>query len=228
MADVARLITFCGRVQGVGFRFTAQRIACRYGIRGYVRNLPDGNVEMLAQESKENVAEMIKNAGKWAVSNCSCRQPHWIADPGNHCEHLLETCLFMGDMAKWGLAHNMCREITYEEAVEILHKSNENGLVHTHDPEEFICNCCHDCCVFFVGINSTGANILEPSEFVAKIDEEDCTACNLCADRCPVDAIEVDDFAVIDEDKCLGCGVCFPTCPTESVSLVRRPVVEQA
>jgi electron transport complex protein RnfB len=179
-------------------------------------------------DPKENVAEMIKNAGKWGVSNCSCRQPHWIADPGNHCEHLLETCLFMGNMAKWGLAHNMCREITYEEAVEILHKSNENGLVHTHDPEEFICNCCHDCCVFFVGINSTGANILEPSEFVAKIDEEDCTACNLCADRCPVDAIEVDDFAVIDEDKCLGCGVCFPTCPTESVSLVRRPVVEQA
>ena len=61
MADIARLVTFSGRVQGVGFRFTAQRIACRYGIRGYVRNLPDGNVEMLAQESGENVAEMLRD-----------------------------------------------------------------------------------------------------------------------------------------------------------------------
>jgi len=172
----------------------------------------------------ENVAELIKEAGYWGVSVCSCRLPHWVADPGNHCEHMLETCLFLGNMARWGVEHGMCREISYNEAVELLYKCNEDGLVHTYDPNMFICNCCHDCCVFFTGIRETGEKMLSPSEFVARMDSETCTACQTCAERCPVDAIEVDAFATVDEEKCLGCGVCYPTCPSESVSLVRRPV----
>ena len=71
MSDVGRLITFCGRVQGVGFRFTAQRVACRYGIRGYVRNLPDGNVEMLAQQSAENVAAVLRDISETFKANLS-------------------------------------------------------------------------------------------------------------------------------------------------------------
>jgi len=46
---VAKHIIFTGRVQGVGFRFTAHRIARRHGLTGFVRNLSDGSVEMLAQ-----------------------------------------------------------------------------------------------------------------------------------------------------------------------------------
>jgi acylphosphatase len=40
---------FSGRVQGVGFRYTAQSIARRHPVTGYVRNLPDGTVELVAQ-----------------------------------------------------------------------------------------------------------------------------------------------------------------------------------
>ncbi len=49
MEQVARRIIFSGRVQGVGFRFTALNIATRYKLTGYVRNLPSGSVEMVAQ-----------------------------------------------------------------------------------------------------------------------------------------------------------------------------------
>jgi heterodisulfide reductase subunit A-like polyferredoxin len=73
-------------------------------------------------------------------------------------------------------------------------------------------------------MKETGAKMLFPSEFVARMDSETCTACQICAECCPVDAIEVDAFATVDREKCLGCGVCDPTCPSESVSLVRRPV----
>ncbi|HLY31479.1 MAG TPA: acylphosphatase [Ktedonobacterales bacterium] len=38
-----------GRVQGVGYRFFAQRHASAQGVRGYVRNLPDGSVEVVAE-----------------------------------------------------------------------------------------------------------------------------------------------------------------------------------
>jgi acylphosphatase len=54
---IARHIVFSGRVQGIGFRFTALNIANRYGLMGHVKNLPDGDVEMLAQ----GPAEMIDN-----------------------------------------------------------------------------------------------------------------------------------------------------------------------
>jgi len=177
-------------------------------------------------QPSENVAEVIKQAGYWSVSTCSCRLPHWIADPGNHCKHLLETCLLLGKLGRWCVEHGMAREITYDQAAELLRKCNEDGLVHTYDPNWAICNCCADCCVFFTGLRETGATTLQRSDFVARVSEETCNACNTCADRCPVDAITVDECAAVDEDLCLGCGVCVPTCETKSVSLVRRPKVE--
>lgn len=42
-------ILYKGRVQGVGFRYTAERIALEAGVTGWVRNLPDGDVELLAE-----------------------------------------------------------------------------------------------------------------------------------------------------------------------------------
>ncbi len=44
-----RRVYYAGRVQGVGFRFTAEQLARRYGVAGYVRNLPDGRVELVAE-----------------------------------------------------------------------------------------------------------------------------------------------------------------------------------
>jgi acylphosphatase len=59
MQDVARQIIFTGRVQGVGFRFTAHRIANRHMLTGFVRNLPDGSVEMLAQGRLQDIDDCI-------------------------------------------------------------------------------------------------------------------------------------------------------------------------
>ena len=58
---VAKHIIFTGRVQGVGFRFTAHRIARLNQLKGYVRNLADGSVEMLAQGYTEDVDDCIKD-----------------------------------------------------------------------------------------------------------------------------------------------------------------------
>ncbi|MGH9903275.1 MAG: acylphosphatase [Pyrinomonadaceae bacterium] len=57
---VARKFTISGEVQGVGYRFFAQRVAARHQIVGYVRNLRDGRVEALAEGTPENV-EAFKN-----------------------------------------------------------------------------------------------------------------------------------------------------------------------
>ncbi len=49
-----------GRVQGVGYRFFTQRTALELGIRGYVRNLPDGTVEVVAEGSPEVIEKFIE------------------------------------------------------------------------------------------------------------------------------------------------------------------------
>src|SRR5919206_1938893 len=52
---VARRYTISGEVQGVGFRFFAQRAAARHQVVGYVRNLPDGTVEAHVEGTPESV-----------------------------------------------------------------------------------------------------------------------------------------------------------------------------
>jgi acylphosphatase len=48
-SDERRLTAYSGHVQGVGFRYTAHSIARRYQVGGYVRNLPNGQVELVAE-----------------------------------------------------------------------------------------------------------------------------------------------------------------------------------
>lgn len=61
MDRTAKHIIFRGRVQGVGFRYTTYRIAGRYDVTGFVRNLPDGTVEMLAQGLADEVDRCIED-----------------------------------------------------------------------------------------------------------------------------------------------------------------------
>jgi acylphosphatase len=50
-----RRMTFFGDVQGVGFRYVASRVAGRYGVAGYVRNVPDGSVECLLEGQADEI-----------------------------------------------------------------------------------------------------------------------------------------------------------------------------
>ena len=61
MQRIAKHIIFTGRVQGVGFRFTARHSAERHQLTGFVRNLPDGTVEMLAQGPREDVDSCLED-----------------------------------------------------------------------------------------------------------------------------------------------------------------------
>ena len=52
-------ITFRGQVQGVGFRYTAARIAKGYGVAGWVRNQPDGSVRCVVEGPADQVARFV-------------------------------------------------------------------------------------------------------------------------------------------------------------------------
>ncbi len=55
-----RTCYFSGRVQGVGFRYTAHNIALQHNVNGYVRNLDDGRVEMVLEGPAEEIEEVVK------------------------------------------------------------------------------------------------------------------------------------------------------------------------
>ena len=55
MAKTQTNIVFKGHVQGIGFRFTVERIAIKLGVVGWIKNLADGNVEVLAEADRDIV-----------------------------------------------------------------------------------------------------------------------------------------------------------------------------
>ncbi len=59
-----RRATVTGRVQGVGFRFFAERAARELGVRGWVRNLPNGAVEAVAEGEEEAVTRFFERLRK--------------------------------------------------------------------------------------------------------------------------------------------------------------------
>ncbi len=56
---VCKRVYYSGRVQGVGFRYTAQRLARGFPVAGSVRNLPDGTVELIAEGEPDPVEAFL-------------------------------------------------------------------------------------------------------------------------------------------------------------------------
>ena len=54
---IRRRIIFSGRVQGVGFRFSAVRVAANYDVAGFVRNMANGNVEVEIEGSRKDIQD---------------------------------------------------------------------------------------------------------------------------------------------------------------------------
>ena len=70
---------YSGRVQGVGFRFTAQHVAEGFAVAGFVRNQPDGTVEVLA----EGPAEQMVGSGRLNCANSiKVIGDHFLKRPG--------------------------------------------------------------------------------------------------------------------------------------------------
>jgi Pyruvate/2-oxoacid:ferredoxin oxidoreductase delta subunit len=178
----------------------------------------------------EKVSQIIDSHSRFAVAECICRKERRLL--GDGCEKLLEACMSFGPAADYYIGNELGREISKEEAREIILKAEDDGLVHYSSnhtsPKLFICNCCGCCCKalgFVTKYNLSAA--LAKSNYYARVNEETCTGCETCVGRCQVKAIQVqNDHALIDKNRCIGCGLCVSSCPTESLSMVHRPADE--
>jgi len=52
-------VFYSGRVQGVGFRYTAERLAMELVLNGFVKNLPDGRVELVCEGPKKQIESLL-------------------------------------------------------------------------------------------------------------------------------------------------------------------------
>jgi len=165
----------------------------------------------------DDVVKIIEDAKTLSVTNCSCR-----VISGN-CKKPLEVCMQVDRAAEYNIERGTGRALSKSEALEILKKCREEGLVHVVDNRQtvghVICNCCKDCCLNWAVMKGS-KKWVSPSRFAADIDSSLCTGCEACVDRCFFDALFLNgDVADVDTEKCLGCGVCTVVCPTEALKL---------
>lgn len=175
---------------------------------------------------KENVFEHIRKADFICVSNCPCRVIDRHGEDGAPCEHLMECCFSFDEIGRWAVEQGFGRQVTVEETIGILEECEKKGQVHAGGRPVFLCNCCSDACINFIGMKLGTRHVLDKTPFFALCDEETCTVCGICEDRCQVNAIKIEDYAEVNKDKCIGCGVCVTGCPEESIKMVRRSADE--
>ncbi len=169
----------------------------------------------------ESVAKMIEEADNIAVTACTCRLSM------KKCDRPLEVCIQINRAADYTLARGTGRQLSKDEALQMLIECEEAGLVHVtmnrSERNNFICNCCPCCCQAFPVLIEGGVSVVDPSRFTAVIAGEDCTGCGECHERCYFGAIAWSDgegsVSLVEADKCMGCGLCLVTCPTEAISL---------
>jgi Na+-translocating ferredoxin:NAD+ oxidoreductase RNF subunit RnfB len=176
----------------------------------------------------DDVTTIIEDCdGKIAVANCICRQEKDIK--GESCNHtdLRETCFLFGDAAEHYLHLEIARLISKGEALDILQKAQEAGLVlqpeNTQRPM-VICCCCGDCCGI-LGIVKKYPRPVElfASNYYSEVDSELCTGCETCADICQLEAITmVDSIATVNLERCIGCGNCVANCLDSAITLRKK------
>lgn len=146
--------------------------------------------------SSDQLSKYIDNAWKIAVTACSCRRTRRIMGEG--CGHLEEDmCIMLNKAADFHVKTGHGREISKEEAYEILKRAEENGLIHelsnTDGTGEVsgICNCCECSCLSLRGGRLFNDPTIMKSNYRAQVDKEKCVACGQCVENCQMNALRL-------------------------------------
>nr|WP_307990569.1 FAD-dependent oxidoreductase [uncultured Niameybacter sp.] len=146
--------------------------------------------------SYEELSKHLNEAKFFSVSDCSCRTSR--ESMGEGCGHLKEEmCIQLDHAAEYYIKTGRGREITREEAFEIIKKAEDNGLMHsipnldTPGHTHAICNCCGCGCYAMRLANEYLNNDIVRSNYKSVVDESKCVACGECVDVCPTNALRL-------------------------------------
>ncbi len=179
----------------------------------------------------EDVNLIIDKFDTIAVAHCYCRHEKNLLGKTCQVTEDKENCLFFGQTARFVIDYQFGREITRQEAYAIIERTEKDGLVHKtfHESQDIerdeyaICNCCKCCCGTFELFYTGAVPAHTYASYLARLDMDECTACETCVDICPMEAIllngEPDNEISIVENRCIGCGVCASNCPVDAIFL---------
>ncbi len=176
----------------------------------------------------KTVEEIIAKYDDIAVGHCFCRNYTRVLGRSCATNAPTEVCFTFGKSARHTVNQGFARKISKDEAIALMRKAEEAGLVHKafhngsniEKEENSICNCCKDCCDTFTLWRNGASPLINSTNYLSVIDPDACTGCEICVERCPVDAIAMKDgVAVREENYCIGCGVCARFCPSDAISL---------
>ena len=146
----------------------------------------------------EHISHWLKKYdGKYAASPCSCRLSRQTYDEGC-ADDPEDWCIAVGDMADYVVeTQKGGRYITYEEALDILKRAEDNGFVHQitnidgKDKIFAICNCNVNVCYALRTSQLFNTPNMSRSAYVAHVKTENCVACGRCVEYCPAGAVKL-------------------------------------
>jgi len=178
----------------------------------------------------DDIVRIINDTdGPIVVLECICRKSDLMNDKPCEKTKRLETCMAFRDVARTLAVFNKGRQIDKGEALEIMRRNQEEGLVlqafNSKEPDA-VCSCC-GCCCGMLGMQKLLPNPVDfwASNFHAVVDRSSCTGCGLCAKRCQVDAVQFNKRRRrihINLKRCIGCGNCVPHCKPGAIRLVKK------
>jgi len=178
----------------------------------------------------DRASEVIRTASHIGIGVCYCR--HKMKHLGRACDAPLDICMTFNTAAASLTRHGIARSVDASECMDLLDEAHDHHLVqfgeNVREGINFICNCCGCCCEAMLAAKRFAfLHPVHTSNYAPSV--RDCTGCGVCADLCPVDAIEIctepsgRKRAVIDQERCLGCGVCATGCPRNGIVMEDRP-----
>lgn len=145
----------------------------------------------------EHISHWLKKYdGKYAASPCSCRMSRRTFDEGC-ADDPRDWCIGVGDMADYLVETQRGHYITYDEAMEIFQRAEDNGFVHQitnidgKDKIFAICNCNVNVCYALRTSQLFNTPNLSRSAYVAKVEKDKCVACGRCVEYCPAGAVKL-------------------------------------
>lgn len=205
--------------------------------------MPDAPARIITMEAQlprtseiysyERLSALMDRETCFSAAACYCRHHKFLLDDPCKVKGVPKnSCLLVGEAADYAIDRGFGKKITKEEAQEILFLCEKAGLMHNvgnyADRAFFVCNCCGCCCEFLATAKRAQNNaVLEYANFVVRANQEGCTGCGACIDRCQMGALSLKEGSVsVNEKMCFGCGNCAAVCPTESLFMVRRRNLE--
>lgn len=145
----------------------------------------------------EHISYWLKKyEGHIGVGQCSCRVSRGILEDGC-ADDEMNWCVGVGDFADYCRETGKGHDVTYEEAMEIFRKAEDNGFVHqitNIDGENKIfgiCNCNVNICNALRTSQLFNTPNMSRSAFTARVEKDKCVACGKCVEYCPAGAVKL-------------------------------------